>query len=98
MHRSNDTLADRCQMLSGAVRSLSLLGVMVRRTDPHARPLPLVWVWCAPVLYRAFGHIDDLGRNTENRTKAARKGGCEVRWLEPLAMARERGVGPHGVM
>lgn len=82
----NDGFAERCRCAMNAVNVLSRLGVVVRKIDLDAMPLPQVWVYCAPALYRAIGDIDDLGQAGDSRLKSAQCLGCEVRWQEPVAL------------
>ena len=89
--KPNHCLADRCLCLMNAVNALSALGIVVRRADIDTA-LPRLWVYCAPALYRLTtgGPIDDLGRNHTSRVKSIDLLGVEVRWLEPIALARAK--------
>lgn len=89
MPEQNEAFANRCRCLMNAINALSRLGVVVREVEPGAQPLPVVWVYCAPALYRGLngvGTVHDIGHRTDGRVKSADCLGCEVRWLEPMAL------------
>ena len=94
MRRTNQSYARRCSKLMEAINVMSAIGVVVRKVDVEATPVPVLWVFTSPALYRnqgnAIGSITDLGRSRDARTKTAECLGCEVRWLEPLGFAMAR--------